>query len=146
MNKKPWAKAIRDATGLSIADFCKNYLNCNMMAFRAREQKGLLYPNEALLICLISGRNPLDLFGVTAFEMFLLRGDEFVSNQVKEILLQRDAMEKLNLILGNPEGLRIPIALAPKKKKERDPLPKQIKPVEKKKEVVEVEDFIDPYK
>jgi len=141
-NKKPWAKAIRDATGLSVADFCKTYLNCNMAAFRLRDYKGILNPNEVLLICLISGRNPKDLFGSTAFEMFLLRGNEAVSGHIKEILKQPDAREKLNLILGNPEGLRIPVLIDPPKQK----LEKKARAAEKpKRKPVLDDDFVDAY-
>lgn len=142
--RKPWAKAIRDSTGLTVEEFCKTYLDCNMAAFRLRDYKGILNPNEVLLICLISGRNPQDLFGVSAFEMFLLKGNETVSNHVKEILKQPDAIQKLNLILGNPEGLRIPVTISPPKpkieKKERQPL------VNKKQAARVGDDFVDPYR
>jgi len=100
-------KSIREATGLSMDEFCRKYLESDWRTFAARERKKRLNPNEALLICLVTGKNPVELFGVSTIELFCLQGKEAVTKHIQHILKEPDALNKINLILNNADGLRL---------------------------------------
>ena len=94
------------ATGLSMKEFCENYLETDARTFGSRLKKNRLYPNEALLICLITGKTPQEMFGLSAIDLFCLKGKhKGVSARVKDLLDKPGGNEKLNLIL-NSDGLK----------------------------------------
>ena len=97
-------REIRKATGLTMTDFCKVYLESDWRTFRARLKKGRMYPNESLLICLLTDRSPVQLYGETAFELFCLKGRKRVNDRIKKIVLQTKNAERLSVILSSPEG------------------------------------------
>jgi len=124
---KVLTKSIREATGLSMDEFCQKYLGSDWRTFAMRDRKKRLYPNEALLICLVTGKNPSELFGMSSIELFCLQGKEVVTKHILSILEKPDAMSKMNLILNNADGLR----LNPVMTKEEKVKPKKSEPVKK---------------
>ena len=134
------SRHIRDTTGLTMHEFCLNYLDVNFPAFRSRIKKnGIPYPDEALLICLVTGHSPLELFGRQAIEVFLLNGKDSVRNRIKDILKDNPS-EKINMILNDPSGLRIAVPDMksigkPRKTAEKKVKEKKVKPVIEEKSV-----------
>lgn len=121
-------RSIRNATGLTLSEFCETYLKTNTPSFQARiKGKNELLPNEVLLICLITGENPKKLFGKDAVEIFLLRGkQQSVNNHIMDLIAKPGGMEKLNLVLGNLTGLRIDHGI---EKPEHKPEKKEVKKI-----------------
>lgn len=124
------SKRIREKTGLTMHQFCVNYLDVNFPAFRSRLKKnGIPYPDEALLICLLTGYSPLELFERSAIEVFLLNGKESVRNRIKDIIKDNPS-EKINMILNDPSGLRIDVpdlnAIGKARKEKKLPKEKKI--------------------
>lgn len=133
---KVLTKSIREATGLSMDQFCRKYLESDWRTFAARERKKRLNPNEALLICLVTGKNPLELFGMSTIELFCLQGKEVVTKHIQHILKEPDALNKINLILNNADGLRLNPAMEEKpvrpRRVEERPIKMEPKSVTKK--------------
>jgi hypothetical protein len=114
------AKAIREVTGLTLTQFCDKYLDSELQAFRNRLMKNNLYPNEAFLICLVTQKNPLELFGASALDVFFLNGKDTVTKRVRSLLEAPNAMDKINIMLNDPSGLKIDLG-AQKVVKKREP-------------------------
>lgn len=100
-------KLIREKTGLKMSEFCETYLDSDWRAFATRLRRNKLYPNEAILICLLTGRNPSELFGLSTAEVFFLKGKDKVRVRVKEILEQPNSIDKVNLIFNDPAGIYV---------------------------------------
>ena len=80
-------KTIRDTTGLTLVEFCEKYLHTDSRSFSVRLKKNRLYPNEASLICLMSGKKPIEVFELSTLETFFIKGkSKEVSAQVKTLL------------------------------------------------------------
>jgi hypothetical protein len=78
---------IRECTGLTLVEFCQTHLETDSRSFSARLRKNRLYPNEAALICLLSGKKPIEVFERSTMETFFVKGkSKKVSAQIKEIL------------------------------------------------------------
>jgi hypothetical protein len=147
---KDLTKAIREATDLSMDEFCAKYLDCDWRTFSVRERKQKLYPNEALLICLMTGKNPVELFGMSSMELFCLQGkNKKINKRIKELLKKTDAVQKMNLILSNPEGLRLVTDMSQddqpvvKKKEPKKEAIKKVTPVVNKASKKSDFDFVD---
>jgi hypothetical protein len=139
-------RSIRESTGLSIKEFCDLYLESDFRTFAHRRRSNTMHPNEALLICLITGKNPGELFGYSTLDLFFTKGkSEKVSKKIKEILASPEAFSKLSLILSNPDGLRIkltdqqPPAPQPKRQAKSQRQPVAVKPQEPKKPITSAE-------
>ena len=116
---KDLTKSIREATGLNMDEFCEKHLDSDWRAFSIRDRKKKLYPNEALYICLITGKNPMELFEQSSLDLFFLSGKDGVTKRLKNLLKQRDAIDKMNLILSNPNGLKISMTQSDEPRKEK---------------------------
>lgn len=133
-------KHIREATGLTTQEYCKNYLDSNFQAFRNRIKGDALRPNEMLLICLHTGKSPEVLFGKSAFEVFFLKGKDKTATHIKN-LMKTNASEKINMILNDPNGLEIAVpnldvVSKPRKQRENKKEEQPIEQSPEKKEVV----------
>lgn len=105
----PLATHIREATGLTMKEFCRNYLDIDFLSFRSRLIKNTIpYADEALLICLVTGRSPLELFGKQPIEVFLLNGKESITTRIKDIL-KNTPPDKVNGILNDLNGIKIEV-------------------------------------
>lgn len=133
---KAIAKAVRKSTGLTMKQFCEDYLETTFHPFAARVNgTNKLHPNEVLLVCLITGQNPLTLFGKDAVEIFLLRGKkEGVNKRIREIISQPDGITKLSLILGNLDGLNFNVQKPEPKPEIQKPKKVKAEKIEKPKE------------
>jgi hypothetical protein len=130
------AKEIRSSTGLNLDEFCQSYMSCNRQAFYIKVKNNRFPPNEALLLCLLTGKNPKQLFGLSVFETFFLNGKDEINKQIKAILADPGNMQKLALIISEDNGLKIDLTNAmtkpeakPEKKirKQRAPKPSPVK-------------------
>lgn len=97
---KHFAKLIREKTGLSITEFCKNELNSEYKAFLARLRNGNLKPNEVIYIIMRTGKAPEDLFDKSLEDLFYFRGDQSVTERIKHLIdtlskEERQAYEQL---------------------------------------------------
>jgi hypothetical protein len=107
------AKSIRQTTGLTMAEFCAKYLDSEWRTFSVRLRKLKLYPNEVLLICLLTGKTTDELFETSAIETFCLRGKDSVNNEIRKFISKPNAADAVSKILGGEVKLSAPAIRKP---------------------------------
>ncbi len=115
-------KTIRDSTGLTLIEFCENYLDSDSRSFSARLRKNRLYPNEAVLICLLSGKKPIEIFERSTLETFFIKGkSNQVNLRIQELIDNGSAIEILAPDIGEkPAPVKKKLKLKSREKKYSD--------------------------
>lgn len=90
-------KHIKDATGLSMGEFCQKELHTDYKAWNWRLKKSRLYPDEILYIIWRTRKTVKELFGKDWHEMTIDNSNGPVVSEVKDIMSKMSKAEHREL-------------------------------------------------
>lgn len=96
--KRRLPKKIFQFTGLTIPQFCEQFLHTHYKAFQYRIRVGRCNPNEIIFISWYLGESVEELFGKPFTELMLGQGDSQVSQKALDLFAQAPEKEKKRLM------------------------------------------------
>lgn len=126
--KRRLPKKIFQFTGLTIPQFCEQFLHTHYKAFQYRIRVGRCNPNEIIFISWYLGESVEELFGKPFTELMLGQGDSQVSQKALDLFAQAPEKEKKRLmgLLGYSFTVGVsPLEIVPGASTNRNHTPKK---------------------